>query len=82
MPEEPSAILDRIREFERTFEQIYRRKMTDDEHCILSAAKKIIEQKLAEYSEKNCRLVIWLGWLGLASFIRSEQVIQHIDRVP
>jgi hypothetical protein len=56
--------------------------MTDDEHCILSAAKKIIEQKLAEYSEKNCRLVIWLGWLGLASFIRSEQVIQHIDRVP
>jgi hypothetical protein len=49
--DEPT-ILDRIREFEQTFEQIYRRKMTDDEHCILSAAKKIIEQKLAEYSEK------------------------------
>jgi hypothetical protein len=47
-----AAHLHRIREFERTFEQIYGRKMTPDELRILSAARKIIEQKLAEYSEK------------------------------
>jgi hypothetical protein len=46
------TILDRIREFERTFEQIYHRKMTEDELRILKAAKKIIQEKLAEYSEK------------------------------
>ena len=52
MPEDPHTILDRMREFERTFEQIYGRKVTEDELRILNAAKKIIQQKLAEYPER------------------------------
>jgi hypothetical protein len=40
------TLLDRIREFERTFEQIYGRKMTEDEARILEVAKENIQQRL------------------------------------
>jgi hypothetical protein len=39
-------------EFERTFEQNYGRKMTDEEQRILKAAREIIQQKLGAYSER------------------------------
>ena len=43
-------VLERIREFERTFEQHYQRKMTDEEERILHAAEQIIRQKVAGQS--------------------------------
>jgi hypothetical protein len=46
MQDEQYTILDRIREFERTFEQRYGRRMTQDELRILKAAQQIIQQKL------------------------------------
>ena len=50
MPEEEQTILDRIREFERSFEQYYQRKMTDEEEQILRAAEEIIRQRVAGQS--------------------------------
>jgi hypothetical protein len=44
---DPDALLKRIQEFERTFEEQYRRKMTEDERSILHAARDIIQQQLA-----------------------------------
>jgi len=41
-----------MQEFERTFEQNYGRKMTDEEQRILKAAREIIQQKLGAYSER------------------------------
>jgi hypothetical protein len=53
MPGYESTILDRIREFERTFEQKYGRKITNEEQRILEASKKIVEQRLGiKYLEK------------------------------
>ena len=46
------TLLDRITEFERTFDQNYGRKMTIEERCIIEAAKEIIQQTLTEYSVK------------------------------
>ena len=46
MPEGHRPILDRIRKFQETFEQIYHRKMTDEELRVLEAAREIIEQTL------------------------------------
>ena len=46
------TLLDKITEFERTFEQDYGRKMTIEERCIIEAAKEIIDQKLTECSEE------------------------------
>jgi hypothetical protein len=50
MPEDERTILDRIREFERTFEQNYQRKLTHEEERILRAAEEIIRQRLAGQS--------------------------------
>jgi hypothetical protein len=53
MPGYESTILDRIREFERTFEQKFGRKITNEEQRILEASKKIVEQRLGvKYLEK------------------------------
>ena len=53
MPEDPHSILDRIREFQRTFEQRYGRQMTEEERSILEVAKENIQQKLGtEFLEK------------------------------
>jgi hypothetical protein len=53
MPGYEPTILDRIREFERTFEQKYGRKITNEEQRILEASKKIVEQRLGvKYLEK------------------------------
>jgi len=38
------SILDRIREFERSFKQKYGREMNDEEHSILHAATELIQQ--------------------------------------
>jgi hypothetical protein len=46
MPEDLSPILDRIQKFQETFEQIYHRKMTDEELRVLRAAREIIERTL------------------------------------
>jgi hypothetical protein len=46
------TLLDKITEFERTFEQNYGRNMTIEERCIIEAAKQIIQQTWTEYSEK------------------------------
>ena len=50
--ENERTVLDRMQEFERTFEQNYGRKMTDEEQRILKAAREIIQQKLGAYSER------------------------------
>jgi hypothetical protein len=42
-----SVILDNIREFEKTFEQRYGRKMNTEEVHVLQAARELIKQKLA-----------------------------------
>jgi hypothetical protein len=46
MPEDQHTILDRIRKFEETFEQIYHRTMRAEERRILEAAKENIQQVL------------------------------------
>ncbi len=46
MAEDEVTILDRMRAFERTFEQNYHRKMTDEERRLLDAAREIIQRKL------------------------------------
>jgi hypothetical protein len=46
MSETASTILDRIREFERTFKQKYGREMNDEELTLLHATREIIQQRL------------------------------------
>ena len=52
MSEDVQAVLERMREFERTFEQNYGRKMNDEEQRILEAARKFIQEKSAEPLKK------------------------------
>jgi hypothetical protein len=47
MREHELRILENIREFERTFEQRYGRKMNNEELRLLHVAREIINQKLA-----------------------------------
>jgi hypothetical protein len=44
--EDPNAMRAKIQDFEKTFEQTYRRKMTDDELSIVETAKEIVEREL------------------------------------
>lgn len=53
MPEDELRILENIREFERTFEQRYGRKMNDEEQHLLNVAIEIIKQKLAADVEQG-----------------------------
>jgi hypothetical protein len=54
MSENDVSLLDRLREFETTFEQKYRRKMTEEELKMLDAAKETIQQRLgADGSDKK-----------------------------
>jgi hypothetical protein len=52
MSETGSIILDRIREFERTFKQKYGREMNDEELRLLHATKDVIQQRLRAESPK------------------------------
>jgi hypothetical protein len=53
MSGDDATILDRIREFERTFEERYCRKMTDAERRTLETAKELIQQRQGtKHSEK------------------------------
>ena len=53
MEELQNTFLDVLQEFERTFEQKYGRKMTDNERRFFEATRKIIETGLAvKYSRK------------------------------
>jgi hypothetical protein len=52
MSENVQAVLERMREFERTFEQNYGRRMNDEEQRILEAARKFIQEKSAEPLKK------------------------------
>jgi hypothetical protein len=45
-------VLERMREFERTFEQNYGRKMNHEEQRLLKAAKEIIQQKWSNFSRE------------------------------
>ena len=47
------SLLDNLREFERTFEQKYRRKMNAEEVHLLQAAREIIKQQLAAENLKE-----------------------------
>lgn len=52
--ENPKAMLAKIQDFERTFEQSYGRKMTDYDVSMLKTAREIVDRELrAENSEKN-----------------------------
>jgi hypothetical protein len=44
--EDPNVMRAKIQDFEKTFEQTYRRKMTDDELSMLETAKEIVEREL------------------------------------
>jgi hypothetical protein len=44
--EDPNVMRAKIQDFENTFEQTYRRKMTDDELSMLKTAKEIVEREL------------------------------------
>jgi soluble cytochrome b562 len=44
--EDPNVMRAKIQDFEKTFEQKYRRKMTDDELSMLETAKEIVEREL------------------------------------
>jgi hypothetical protein len=43
---DPNVMRAKIQDFEKTFEQKYRRKMTDDELSMLETAKEIVEREL------------------------------------
>jgi hypothetical protein len=47
MPGDELRMFENIREFERTFEQRYGRKMNNEERHVLHVAREIIKQKLA-----------------------------------
>jgi len=49
---EERTVLDRMREFERTFVQNYGREMTQEEQRLLKAVREIIQQKFGACSEK------------------------------
>ena len=52
--EDPKAMLIKIQDLERTFEQRYGRKMTDYELSMLKTAREIVDRELrAENSEKK-----------------------------
>src|SRR5262249_7779809 len=57
-------VLERMREFERTFEPKYGRKMNHEEQRLLKAARKIIQQKWSNFSRE----------LALATFRRKNDV--------
>ena len=44
--EDPNVMRAKIQDFEKRFEQTYRRKMTDDELSMLKTAKEIVEREL------------------------------------
>ena len=43
---DPQLMRAKIEDFEKTFEQTYRRKMTDDVLSMLKTAKEIVEREL------------------------------------
>ena len=44
--QDPDVMRAKIQDFEKTFEQRYGRKMTDDELSMLKTAKDIVEREL------------------------------------
>ena len=51
--EDPNVMRKKIQDFEATFEQSYRRKMTDDELSMLKTAKEIVERELWAETLRN-----------------------------
>ena len=51
--EDPNVMRAKIQDFEKTFEQMYGRKMTDDELSMLKTAKEIVERELWAEALRN-----------------------------
>ena len=50
---DPNVMREKIQGFEKTFEQTYGRKMTDDELSMLKTAKEIVERELWAEALRN-----------------------------